>query len=276
MTGSSAAGAQASTEFHVPKISELVAGRLRQQIIRGELREGDALPPEGELTAQYGISRPTLREAFRILESEKLLTIRRGVRGGPRVLAPDPDVAARYAGLILQYRQTSLGDVHAARLAIEPYAARLLAEKADAEVVRQLQAAVEAERDGATDEERARGGHRFHELVVTLCGNRTIHLMWQLISGIIEAHTLATVPTDSSETGAPQEMLDAAVRAHRKLARLVAANDEIQAEDFWRRHLEATSPQFAKVRPETIVDLFARSEIGFRLAPETQAQERPR
>jgi GntR family transcriptional repressor for pyruvate dehydrogenase complex len=255
------AAAREPAAFHTPKISALVAGRLRQQIIRGDLREGDSLPPEAELTAQFGISRPTLREAFRILESERLLEIRRGARGGPRVLAPEPNVAARYAGLILQYRQTSLGDVHSARLAIEPYAARLLAATADAEVKAQLDTAVAAEGEGASDEERARAGHHFHELVVTLCGNRTIHLMWQLISGIIEAHTMATVPADLSDSGASDSLLKAALRAHRKLARLVAANDEDGAEEFWRRHLEATTPQFARVRPETIVDLFNATDL---------------
>jgi DNA-binding FadR family transcriptional regulator len=176
------------------------------------------------------------------------------------VLAPEPDVAARYAGLVLQYRQTTLGDVHSARLAIEPYAARLLAARADADIKAQLDAAVDAEQAGTSDEDRARAGHRLHELVVTLCGNRTIHLMWQLISGIIEAHTMATVPAHASDTTPPTDILKAALRAHRKLARLVAANDAAGAEEFWRRHLEATTPQFARVGPETVVDLFSGSE----------------
>ena len=44
----------------VPKTAELVAGNLRRQIITGELQEGDALPPESELTEHFGVSRPTL------------------------------------------------------------------------------------------------------------------------------------------------------------------------------------------------------------------------
>src|SRR5256885_7189092 len=69
----------------VPKAAELVAGHVRSQIVRGELSEGDALPPESALMEQFDISRPTLREAFRILESEGLITVRRGARGGARV-----------------------------------------------------------------------------------------------------------------------------------------------------------------------------------------------
>ena len=52
---------------YVPKIAEVIAEGIRRQIVRQELVEGDTLPPEAELLEQFGISRPTLREAFRIL-----------------------------------------------------------------------------------------------------------------------------------------------------------------------------------------------------------------
>ena len=75
--------------MRVPKTAELVAGHLRAQIVRGELRDGDALPPEMELVERYGISRPTLREAFRVLESEALISVRRGARGRRASARPD-------------------------------------------------------------------------------------------------------------------------------------------------------------------------------------------
>ncbi len=59
--------------FRVPKTAELVAAELRRKIVRGELAEGDALPSEAALMAEFAVSRPTLREAFRVLESESLM-----------------------------------------------------------------------------------------------------------------------------------------------------------------------------------------------------------
>src|SRR6201996_2829510 len=103
----------------VPKAAELVAADLRRQIIRGELAEGDALPPESDLMARFGVSRPTLREAFRVLESENLITIRRGARGGARVQPPGREVAARYAAFTLEYRGVTVRDVYDARAALE-------------------------------------------------------------------------------------------------------------------------------------------------------------
>ena len=79
---------------------QLPGADLRRQIIRGELAQGDALPTESDLMVRFGVSRPTLREAFRVLESENLIAIRRGARGGARVQPPDREVAARYAAEI--------------------------------------------------------------------------------------------------------------------------------------------------------------------------------
>jgi DNA-binding FadR family transcriptional regulator len=85
-------------------MAELVAQQLRRQIIRGELPEGAALPSEAALMTRFGVSRPTLREAFRVLESEGLINVRRGAHGGARVQVPSGEAAARYAGLVLEFR----------------------------------------------------------------------------------------------------------------------------------------------------------------------------
>src|SRR5437764_12675328 len=110
-------------------MAELVAQQLRRQIIRGELTEGEALPSEAALMAQFGVSRPTLREAFRVLEAEGLISVRRGAHGGARVHTPDVDVAARYAGLVLEHRGATLADVYEATALVEPPCAAALAEK---------------------------------------------------------------------------------------------------------------------------------------------------
>src|SRR6201995_6135095 len=95
----------------VPKAGELVATQLRRQIVRGDLREGDALPSEAVLMERFGVSRPTLREAFRILEAEDLISVKRGSRGGARVTQPSLSVAARYVGLLLQVQGTTIAEI---------------------------------------------------------------------------------------------------------------------------------------------------------------------
>src|SRR3546814_10423999 len=84
----------------VPKTAELVARQIRNAIIRGELVDGDTLPAESHLIAEFEVSRPTIREAVRILESEGLVTVARGARGGARVSSPNYEMVARAAGKI--------------------------------------------------------------------------------------------------------------------------------------------------------------------------------
>ena len=75
------------------------------------------------------MSRPSLREALRILEAEGLITVVRGVLGGVVVHQPSERMTARTAALVLQARNVTLGDVHQARSMIEPAAVRVLARR---------------------------------------------------------------------------------------------------------------------------------------------------
>jgi len=104
-----------------------IADELRGLIVSGELCEGDSLGHEPDLVERFGVSRPSLREALRILEAEGLVTVVRGVRGGVVVHQPDERMTARTAALVLQSRNVSLSDVFEARGLLEPVAARTLA-----------------------------------------------------------------------------------------------------------------------------------------------------
>ena len=113
-------GGQVGQLVRAPKTSELIAAQLRRQIVRGTVIPGQKLPPETQLMEQFGVSRPTIREAFRILETERLIIVRPGSRGGAQVVAPDLTVAARYVGLLLQLQGATIDDVYEARKIAEP------------------------------------------------------------------------------------------------------------------------------------------------------------
>src|SRR5438094_679185 len=104
-----------------------IADELRSLIVNGDLAEGDSLGHEPELVERFGVSRPSLREALRILETEGLITVVRGVRGGVVVHSPDERMTARTAAMVLQARNVSLADVFEARALLEPLAAKMIA-----------------------------------------------------------------------------------------------------------------------------------------------------
>src|ERR1700722_20283892 len=69
---------------------KMLADDIRLQLVAGAMVPGQLLPPEKELLQTYGVSRPTLREALRILEAESLIETVRGMNGGAILRAPDP------------------------------------------------------------------------------------------------------------------------------------------------------------------------------------------
>lgn len=242
--------------LRAPKMAELAANRLRNSIIRGEFREGDSLPVETELMAFFGISRQTLREALRILESEALIRISRGANGGPKVMSPQADTVARHFGLMLQYQGTTLSDVLEARLLIEPQAARLVAERASGHAPQRLRAIIQEEEQVLTDDVAfAHATIRFHETLVDLAENRTLALMLRTINGVFERH-LSLVTLSASREGDNSEDKKLGLRAQSKLARLVEAGDGQAVEDFWRRNLMTISKVLLRqYQLDRIIDL---------------------
>jgi DNA-binding FadR family transcriptional regulator len=95
----------------VTKSAHVIAARLRERIVRGEVAEGEPLPVESQLEAEFGASRPVLREALRVLENEGLVETRRGKGGGPRARHPTLASAAQAVGVHLQLRDVSIRDV---------------------------------------------------------------------------------------------------------------------------------------------------------------------
>jgi DNA-binding FadR family transcriptional regulator len=174
------------------KMAEHIAEQLRGQIVRRELADGDYLPVEAELCEFFGTSRPTMREAFRILEVEGLLSIRRGGRYGPQVRAPDPAVTARSLGLLLQYQDVDLSAVYDAFLDIVPTAARRLAERHTAEDIRRLweqRARCEAVADDGAALVDA--STEFSLLIVERSGNPVLAVLSRLLAEVVRAHRLA-------------------------------------------------------------------------------------
>ena len=265
MTTVSSPAAQIGTIVRAPKTGELIATNLRRQIVRGELRPGETLPAESQLMEQFGVSRPTLREAFRILEAETLINVRRGSRGGARVVAPDASVAARYVGLLLQMRGATINDVYEARMISEPPCARLLAERRTDEdlekltqVVDELKAEVAAKRPFIPDPYVwASLTDRFHELILEGCVNTTMAIQGAVLQDIIATHLRTKIAQrDDNDT---DERFQRAIRSYTKLISLVKAGNGAAAEKHWRTHMEGAALSLLKddLKTKPVVDLFA-------------------
>ncbi len=202
----------------------------------GVLKPGDMLPPETVLGQRFDVSRPTLREAFRILENESLIVVRRGSRGGVQVVSPDVSVAARYIGLLLQIQNTTLSDLYEARMVLEPAAVRMLAArrtdddlKALVVVIDELADLVDAGADAADLDQWSRTAFRFHDLILERAGNQAIGLIGQVLADVVATH-MSRVVSRSTDTGEVAAQFKKTIRAFRKLITLVEARDAEAAE----------------------------------------------
>lgn len=231
----------------VPRMGELVASQLRRRIIDGDLQDGDELPREADLLEEFSVSRPSLREAVRILETEGLLRIRRGKRGGAVVQAPTPDSAAYHLSLTLQSRSTTMADVSDAREVLEPTCAAMAA-SLDSEVrkgvVARLTAIVEdnAQTVGEGDEFSA-GALSFHEAVVALCGNTSISILASALESIWRSQESRWAPRRVQQGNYPDPDFQRKVLDdHQHVIDLIAAGDAPGASAAMRDHLRKSQP----------------------------------
>jgi DNA-binding FadR family transcriptional regulator len=246
------------------KTGEMIASYLRGKIVRGELTEGECLPSELELMRQFDVSRPTLREAFRILETESLIELRRGARGA-RITAPSIEVAARYIGLLMQTSRTTVSDVYEARSLLEPVAAGLLASRRTPQDVADLSACADdlerligpgqAPDDGAAWTRRSQ---RFHDLILQRSGNKTLAIQSLVLQEVVDTHLLLA-SRQPGMASLPAAAFARVVRSYRKLIALVEARDAARAEAHWRTHMAVAARSLlpAELKSATVLDIFS-------------------
>jgi GntR family transcriptional repressor for pyruvate dehydrogenase complex len=236
-----------------PKMAERVATVLRRMMVRGEIAEGTMLPPESELMERFGVSRPTLREAFRVLESESLINVERGVRGGARVTRPRRQTLARYAGLMLEYEGVTLKDVYDARVTIETPVVVQLAKKRDPAVIARLEEIVGAESKLQPGTEAVDQLTDFHAAIARLSENKTLQMINEMLHFIIEKGNRSLQPT----TGARAEQAARkSAKTHRMILDLIKAGEAERAGELWSRHLrKAEEFLFTGGELSTVVDL---------------------
>jgi GntR family transcriptional regulator, transcriptional repressor for pyruvate dehydrogenase complex len=226
-----------------------VADQIRQQIVTGELVEGQRLPPEDELTARFGVARTTLREALRVLESQGLVAIRRGRGGGPVVTHPSLEPVAMALALTLQLHRTPVGDLDAARQMIEPQVAGQLARSHTADDLAALEEAIAQAADAAERNDGIAFGlaaARVHETLVERSGNVTLATISKLLDKMVRSYYTQHMGTIE------QRLMRRAVRGYRKFLGLIRDGDQAAAVEHWQATMRYTISRRDADEPVTI------------------------
>jgi DNA-binding FadR family transcriptional regulator len=248
----------------------MVADVLRTRIVDGELPDGSLLPKQDELIDEFQVSRPSFREALRILESEGLISVRRGNVGGAQVHAPTPENAARTLGLVLQARQVDLDDLAGALAVIEPACAAYCAMDAGRHdrLVPLLHELNRRARELALDDfvGAARIAADFHDAIITGCGNATLMIVVGALERLWSLHERAWADFSLATGGEPTPGLRESVHeAHEAITAAIDAGDPARAHQLAAAHLATTQPQVLDHRQSQRIYITA-ADTGLRLA----------
>lgn len=223
---------------------ESLARDLREQILTGRLRPGDRLPVEPELSARYGVSRSTVREALRVLSSQYLITTTRGVAGGSFVVHPKVDQVADNLevslGLLASGADVDVDQMLEVRELIEVPAARLAARRATPDDLADLERTL-LEPDGTEPAQLQRCHHRFHALVLRAAGNPLLELVSRPVFHVLE--------TRFASPEAPEGFWSEVIADHHEIHDALAAGDADAAAAASHAHLVRLRPTYLSATP---------------------------
>jgi GntR family transcriptional regulator, transcriptional repressor for pyruvate dehydrogenase complex len=121
------------------RVFQSVLEQIEDAILNGSLKPGDKLPNERKLIESLSISRPTLREALRVLQQRGFIEIRLGVKGGAFVKKIGVQQASDGLNMLIKHGKVSLRCLYEFREGTEGVVAALATERASAEDIDQLE-----------------------------------------------------------------------------------------------------------------------------------------
>lgn len=227
-----------------PKTGNIVAERIRSQIMSGALVEGDFLPRASELMLVLGVSRAPLREAFRILEEEGLIAMVGGSRRGAQVRQPSVDALARNASLILKFQGMTVADLYDARLAIEPVAVRRLALERVPEATAKLRQMLEEMSSLVNDDASYDFLHMvepFHQALVAASGMKSLTFLSLMLGNLWAAHRTGFQRRNPVSDAERRRMTVFAFTPYQELLELIETGRADEASAHWQTHLHRAS-----------------------------------
>lgn len=222
---------------------QLIVDDVEQRIRSGELRPGDRLSSERDLVATYDVSRSSVREALRVLESMGLIELASGDRRGAFVRAPSP-APARHS-LLLLTQTVALADLIEFRMVADG-AANLMAARCrtDADLVlleRNMARMRESMRLGY--EEFSRIDLEFHNLIARISGNDVLQLCGDAVRESILESIRQKIALADDQTA----IMLQSIGHHRDVFEAIRDHDGIRASRlareqmfaYYARHLDA-------------------------------------
>lgn len=218
---------------------QVLADALRARIMTGELKPGEKLPIEPDLSAQYGVSRSTVREALRVLASQNLIATTRGVSGGSFVAYPNPEQISGYLEaslrLLAQADNLTIAQLAEARDLLEVPAAGLAAVRRSDGQLEELRGTL-YDADDVTRAQAVTLNKAFHSVLMRSTGSPLVEVLIQPVFEVIYDHVVGY--------DAPRAFWATLDDDHDRIFAAIAARDAVTAQEATRDHLRKLRPAY--------------------------------
>lgn len=240
------------------RIFQDIVEQIQSAILDGNIPAGEKLPPERELVYMFETSRPTLREALRVLEQKGLIEIRLGVKGGAYVKAPNGELMAENLDMLIRTQSVSLIHLGEFRQGIEGLVAELAAERAttgDIAILKKLIAEAKHFRDCGVERwgDFIKVDEKIHLEIADMAGNALYSFVLHSIHSNINRYFSEFLKAGTNkleENYCDLCRLVAAIEDHDSIAAGKLAQDHVRR---FNRHMEKYSARRDKLAPLTAV-----------------------
>lgn len=229
----------------VLKTAEIVALEIVRSIVEQRLSPGDKLPLETEMLAHYRVSRSSLREALRLLETQGLIAIRPGPGSGTVVGRATPHNMGRTMTLYFHMANITYDDLLNSWLLTEPLLAELAAKNPDRDRKQRMLGRFVLDSKKSSPEQRAiPTGLAFHDAVSELADNGALSMIFRAIGFVVSDHMFQTKDRSVLE--------DFILDDHSALAEAIIAGKPAVARKLMTEHAQHVVDDFKSYWPRKV------------------------
>jgi GntR family transcriptional regulator, transcriptional repressor for pyruvate dehydrogenase complex len=216
---------------------EAIVEQVEDALARGVLRPGSRLPSERDLMTQFAVSRSTVREALRVLESSGLIRSRPGDPHGAEVLPYSAGSLRKPMLRLAKVDELSLCELVQFRMILESAAYMLAARLRTAEQMAEMEAALArmSEAIGEGHEAFSAADVAFHEVIARVSGNMLIQVCGEVVHGVV----LGLIDDKIAKAADRTELMRESLRHHAEVFEAVRRGDGAAASRLARDTLFA-------------------------------------
>ncbi|MEE3918373.1 GntR family transcriptional regulator [Micromonospora sp. BRA006-A] len=231
---------------------EGIVRQVEERIAAGDLRPGDRLPSERELTTQFDVSRSTVREALRVLEGSGLVRSRPGDPLGPQVIASTASAMRKLFARVVDSRRLGVAELLQFRMIIESAAGSVAARLVSPSELDELEQALTGMRDAVAEgyEAFSAADLRFHEHRPAVRERAARALPRRGRSMVLDL-----ISTKLAQAPDPEALMERTLAHHRRVIDAMRAGEADEVARLTRKELHHYYAEYVPEARRSMVDV---------------------